>query len=408
MSDAGSILKIYNRKNMFKFQKIKNHRPRRNLWFKQNQSSHRRSFVAVGWLFVPVFAVIALVLPARALTINATFDSSVTSLTNAAQVEASFAAAVQMFQNQFTNPITINLTVSISDSVDLGASQTQLVGSSGFNYASLIAALRASATSADDSNAVANLPASDPTGGAQWWIPRAEAKALKVLGVSATDPANDGAVFFATPGPDTAYAFDSTNRMVPDEFDFIGVAEHEISEAIGRTYRLNLGGGYVPFDLFRFTNNSARSLDPYAMNVYFSINNGATQLKQFYPDITSGDVQDWASSDIPDAFDAYVYPGQQLLLSPADITALDILGYNLAPIPSPHLTATVLTGGSIHFSFTNTPGVSYTVLVSTNLASPPANWTVLGAPVENPPGHFQFTDPSPAASPQSYYRVRSP
>ena len=86
------------------------------------------------------FSAAVLALPARALTINVTYDSSVTSLTNAAQVEAAFGVAVQMFQNQFTNPITVNITVSFDPSVSLGASQTELVGNP--TYSALTTALR--------------------------------------------------------------------------------------------------------------------------------------------------------------------------------------------------------------------------------------------------------------------------
>ncbi len=388
----------------------KNHRCGQDLRLAHDKSKRKSSFAVLRRLLLPVFAAVVLALPARALTINATYDSTVTSLTNAAQVEAAFTVAKQMFENQFTNSITINITVAFDPAVDLGASETELVGNP--SYANLVSALRAARKSTADSNAVASLPASDPTGG-PWWIPRAEAKLLNISGlfVSATDTNIDGKVKFATPSvaTDTIYAFDSTNRAVAGEWDFIGVAEHEISEAIGRTYRLNYtGNGYVPFDLFRFTNNGARSFDPNATVVYFSVDNGTNQLKQFNSDPTE-DLQDWASDGgISDAFDASVYDGQQLLISPADITALDILGYNSRTIPSPHLTGVALAGGGFQFSFTNTPGVSYTVLVSTNLTTSLNNWTVLGTPIENPSGHFQFTDPSPASGQQQFYRVRSP
>jgi hypothetical protein len=377
-----------------------------DLRFENKKANRRASLVVLRRLLVVAFAVVVLTLPARALIINPTYDSSVTSLTNAAQVEVAFAVAVQMFQNQFTNPITVNITVSFSPDVDLGASSTPTVGNTGFTYASLTNALRAARTSAADSNAVASLPATDPTGGGPWYVPQAEAKALKILGLSANDTNNDGAVMFATPSADTAYTFDPTNRAVAGEFDFIGVAEHEISEVLGRAYSLNLNGSYIPYDLFRFT-NGVRSFNPNDNNVYFSIDNGVTVQKYFNSD-PSGDIQDWVSSTPEDSFDAFVNSGQQLLISPADITALDILGYNLRKIPSPHLTGVALAGGGFQFSFTNTPGVSYTVLVSTNLTTPLNNWTVLGAPIENPPGHFQFTDSPPPGSPQRFYRVRSP
>ena len=50
---------------------------------------------------------------------------------------------------------------------------------------------------------------------------------------------------------------------MPGKFDFIGVAEHEISEVLGRGYGLNLGGpgGNLPFDLFRFTNSGAQAFN---------------------------------------------------------------------------------------------------------------------------------------------------
>ena len=77
-------------------------------------------------------------------------------------------------------------------------------------------------------------------------------------------------------------------------------------------------------------------------------------------------------------------------------------------------TAMLLTGsqkalnGPFQFSFTNTPGASFTVLTTTNIALPLSNWTVLGAPAEISPGNFQYSDPQATNQPKGFYRVRSP
>jgi len=67
-----------------------------------------------------------------------------------------------------------------------------------------------------------------------------------------------------------------------------------------------------------------------------------------------------------------------------------------------------LSGGAFQLSFTNLSGLGFTVLGSTNVALPVAQWTVLGAPVENPPGRYQFTDPQATNKATRFYRVRSP
>lgn len=79
-------------------------------------------------------------------------------------------------------------------------------------------------------------------------------------------------------------------------------------------------------------------------------------------------------------------------------------------VPVPPLTLTNLTvsaGGSFQFGFTNIPGMTFTVLSTTDISQPLTNWTRLGVASEVAPGQFQFTDTQPA-SPQTFYRVRSP
>ncbi len=93
---------------------------------------------------------------------------------------------------------------------------------------------------------------------------------------------------------------------------------------------------------------------------------------------------------------------------------ITLLGQNIAITQTATVTPLILTGGTIlangafQFSFTNNQGASFTVLTTTNLASPMSNWTVVGTPTNNGSGLFQFTAPMSTNAPQLYYRVRSP
>jgi uncharacterized repeat protein (TIGR03803 family) len=65
------------------------------------------------------------------------------------------------------------------------------------------------------------------------------------------------------------------------------------------------------------------------------------------------------------------------------------------------------SGGTFQFAFTNTPGVSFTVLSSTNITLPVDQWTSAGEALEITPGNYHFTDQT-TNSPQRFYRIRSP
>ncbi len=67
-----------------------------------------------------------------------------------------------------------------------------------------------------------------------------------------------------------------------------------------------------------------------------------------------------------------------------------------------------LPNGAAQFTFTNTPGAAFTVLVSTNLASGAPGWTNADPAEELSPGSYTFTDTSATNSPARFYRVSSP
>ena len=70
--------------------------------------------------------------------------------------------------------------------------------------------------------------------------------------------------------------------------------------------------------------------------------------------------------------------------------------------------ATLLPGGAFQFTFTNTPGVSFSVYGSTNFGALFTNWTRLGGAVEIAPGQFQFTESAATNRFLRVYRASSP
>jgi len=77
-----------------------------------------------------------------------------------------------------------------------------------------------------------------------------------------------------------------------------------------------------------------------------------------------------------------------------------------APTP-PVVSSVMAVDGDLIFSGTN--GVAngnYTVLSSTNMAAPLANWTLLATNAFSPSGTFSFTNPIATDVPQQFYRLR--
>ena len=254
------------------------------------------------------------------LVFNITYDSSVSNAP--AGFTAAIADVAKFYESVFDDPITVNLDVGWGEVAGqslggaLGASETFL---DVFNYGQVRSALAADATSADDKTALASLPISDPTGGGNFVVATAEAKAL---GLS-NDAGIDGYVGFSS---GANYTFDPNNRAVAGAFDFIGVAEHEISEVMGRIVSGGDANTFAPLDLFRYSSLGVRALSG-SQTAYFSIDGGSTDLNDFNTS-PNGDLGDWASGAGPDSYDAAATRGVALPVTATDLRVMDVIGWD--------------------------------------------------------------------------------
>lgn len=265
---------------------------------------------------------------ARALTFHLTYDSSASTAPPA--FLPAFNDALQFYESNFIDPITINLQVGWgtinNQSLLPGAVGESFTNGQVFsNFAGVKAALTSDAKSVADFLSVANMPAGDPTGAATFTMSDAEGKALGLLGANA--PAIDGYVGFNSSSP---FTFDPNNRGVAGKNDFIGAAEHEISEVMGR-YGLGQNGRktgrYSPIDFFRYLSPGTLDLAP-AYGAYFSIDGGATVINTFNGP-NGGDLSDWSGATV-DSYNTGTNLGEESPVSVGDITVMDVIGYDAA------------------------------------------------------------------------------
>jgi hypothetical protein len=267
---------------------------------------------------------------ANALTIKPIFDSSITSLSNAAAVEAAFTAVANQFDASFSTPVTVKIGVSWGKvngqglgAGNIAASQMTLTGP--FTYSDITGGFQADAAGnpADKSMALAaaNLPKSSPAGALRWELPYANAQALGFLPASINP--DSGYVGFAST---VKWDFNPADGVTAGAYDFQGLAAHEISEVLGRITGLHSATPMFAtmFDALRYSAPHASSFS-FSSAAYFSVDGGVTNLGQFNVS-GGGDRSDlaWIKGD---AQNAYLSPGTVYGLNTGDMTALDVLGW---------------------------------------------------------------------------------
>jgi hypothetical protein len=287
---------------------------------------------------------------AHGLSFSFNYSQAVMNNPNFANIQMDLNYVANEYSSLFSDPITIFINVD-QTTTGLGGSSSEIYSpNTSDNYTIFANALKADAKTADDAIAVANLPATDPYANASecasftikgcWYATTAEAKALGLIGANSEfDSMPDGTFDFNVNQP---YTYDPNNRQVPGQFDFIGVAEHEISEIMGRVTAIEEPNfGYDLLDTMRYTSPGNRNVNPSQCGVYFSFDSGISEIAGYNCN-PSGDLQDYdgVTPGPEDPYNAFTSSGQGHMLTSADIRNLDVIGYDRtspAPEPAPYM-----------------------------------------------------------------------
>jgi hypothetical protein len=286
---------------------------------------------------------------AGSLNIIPTFDSTITTQPGAAAIEGAINNAIGAVESNITSPN--NITVSIdfqAMSTGLGQSTTSIYSESYFAYYN---GFKAVATQPNQLTALASLgpaPGSgtgNPVNGTGMIITSAEGRNLGF-----NTPGGVNGTFDSVIGLNTSITFPPQPNNASN-YGLQSVANHEIDEALG------IGGtgsflgsslstiGVGDLDIFRYSAPGTRSFSttqttsPFS---YFSINGGVTVLS-YFNQTNGADYGDWLSNPIPAGFspqvqDAFGEPGTNPALGPNEITAFNVIGYDLVQqqtVPEP-------------------------------------------------------------------------
>jgi hypothetical protein len=294
---------------------------------------YARSF---GYAIFSIVTGLALTAPASAqLVITPTFTANFNANfgANAAAAQAAWIAAANVFSANFTNNVQINITVDAQAGTGVfGSSNWQLRSTSYDHLRNLMVAGAKTANDAIAVGAGGSVVPTDPVSGTHtWWVTRAQAKAIGLIG---SDLTNDCTTTFGAGNP-----FTFSGPTAPGTYDFQGICAHEISEVLGRA---GISGGtigsstnsYSLLDNFSYKGPAVKGLGNDGGN-NFSIDHGTTLVKLFNNGQSNGlDSRDWAPGT-NDAFNQFSLIGVVNPVSSVDLQVMDVIGYDLVPVPEP-------------------------------------------------------------------------
>jgi hypothetical protein len=314
---------------------------------------------------------------ARALTIVPIFDSiasgsgagdtTTASDPNAAVIEATINQDIATLDSYIANPGTVNVTFE-----ELPATSNGLADSStpGYlpSYSSYLTALKTQQTlSSADNTAIASLGAvtsSNPVNGNA----SVDVKGTLLTALGYNDTPSTGSFVEFNP----ANTFYSRATPVIGKYDLQSAIAHELDEilGIGGSGSTLTGGGSLTdpvgaLDLYRYSASGVRSYSTSSSSMpYFSIDGGSTRLVNFNANGAAGsDFSDWGNSvysidstgntpnQVQDAYSSSAYDGTNISdypnLGANELTALDVVGWNLTPAGTAIETGSVPEPASI-------------------------------------------------------------
>jgi len=311
------------------------------------------------------------------LVITPIYDSTIQNDANAAKIEATIQAAINNIESYVSNSVTVSITFSETSS-GLAQSNTNYYSTS---YASYVTALQNNQTrTVNDNTAIASLGSGtsvNPVNGTT--NIEATESLLEALGVNITQNGNafgpltvplSGTVQLNT----SLMNISRTGTQNPNLYDLEAAATHEMDEILGiggagSLLSQGTGGDVGVLDLYRYSGNGVRSFTAAAgPDPYFSINGGATNLVYFNQNYANdgSDFSDWgngttgaqAGNTPPNVQDAYGTPGAQDNLGKYEMTAFDVVGWNLTTaglalegIPEPRSMALLAGAAMTLFGF---------------------------------------------------------
>ena len=290
-----------------------------------------------------------------ALTIDVTFDDSITGDPDAAAIEAMIADAVAVHESLFDDPVSVSIrfryaTTYADGTTPLPPGMIAVSESCIYRQAwnAYLGALTADATTANDAVATASLPAAqlstrvDPTSATGRAVGLATAPVMFADGSVGPGGPYDGIVTI-----DARQPLSFTRPPAHDTYDAQRSVEHEIDEVLGLGSDITVEGDLRPEALFGWSAPGVRNLTSTGSR-YFSIDGGATEIVGFNQD-PGGDSADWLSGPCPQTT-PYVQNAFSCKEQVSDVTptspeaiALDVIGWDLIAVTTTTTPATSTT-----------------------------------------------------------------